>query len=136
MEPLISIQLHSRPPLYWPGDELVCDYQIDAIEQEGLVAVEASVLWFTEGKGDEDMGVHYFERRVAPDAEGGDLRSLRRFSTGMPNSPLTYRGEIIRIEWCVRVRAFLQRGNESVLEHAFQLGSADYLTNHPAARPS
>ena len=120
MEPLISIQLFSRPPVYTPGEELVCDYQIDAVAAEEIQAVEASILWYTEGKGDEDMGVHYFERRVAHDQDE-DLRALRRFQTVMPNSPLTYHGEIVQVHWCARVRLFL-RGKEVAAEHPLQLG--------------
>ena len=65
MEPLLSIQLFDHLPAYQPGDWLKCDYQIDAVDRGEVQAVEASVLWYTEGKGDEDMGVHFFERRLA-----------------------------------------------------------------------
>lgn len=129
IEPLISIQLFGHKPAYLPCDTLRCDYQIDAVDKGDLQAVEASVLWFTEGKGDEDMGVHYFERRVPVDAEGRDLRQLRSFAVELPNSPLSYDGEILQINWCVRVRVFLQGGNEASSDHGFRLGS---LTVSPA----
>ncbi|MDA0658200.1 MAG: hypothetical protein O3C60_05105 [Planctomycetota bacterium] len=122
MEPLISIQLFSRPPVYFPGSEMVCDYQIDAVERDQILSVEASILWYTEGKGDEDLGVHYFERRVASDSPEEDLRALRRFTTLLPNSPLTYHGDIVQVYWCARVRVFLHRGKEVAAEHPFQLG--------------
>ena len=122
IEPLISIQLFGHKPAYLPRDTLRCDYQIDAVDKEDLQAVEASVLWFTEGKGDEDMGVHYFERRVPADAEERDLRQLRSFAIELPNSPLTYDGEILQINWCVRVRVFLQGGKEASSDHGFRLG--------------
>ena len=93
--------------------------------ERALQAVEASVLWYTEGKGDEDMGVHYFERRVPADVDDGDLRQWRRFRTPLPNSPLSYHGEIFSILWCVRVRAFLKRGKQSFYELPFRLGSID-----------
>lgn len=122
MEPLISICLRGQRRAFLPGDELECEYQIDAVEKQELTAVEASVLWHTEGKGDEDLGVHYFERRVPADEDDRDLRILRRFRTVLPNSPLTYSGVIVKIRWCVRVRAFLRGGKETFLEYAFQLG--------------
>jgi hypothetical protein len=31
-------------------------------------------MWQTEGKGEEDLAVHAFQRRVATDAPDGDLR--------------------------------------------------------------
>ena len=121
MEPLISIQIQADRPCFHPGEVIECDYQIDAVLPEELVAVEASVLWYTEGKGGEDMGVHYFERRLPSDAEG-DLRQWRRFQTALPNSPLTYDGSLIRVLWCVRVRAMLKQGKQFCFEHPFRLG--------------
>jgi hypothetical protein len=122
-EPLLSVCLGGNKKLYSAGDELVCEYQIDAIECSEIQAVEASVLWLTEGKGEEDLGVHYFERRLPADAEEGDLRPLRRFKVQLPNSPLTYDGAIVRIRWCVRLRLFARRGKEYVLEYPFTLGA-------------
>lgn len=122
-EPLISICLEGQKKQYQPGEELTCEYQIDAVEAGDLQAVEASVLWFTEGKGEEDLSVHYFERRIPGDAEDGDLRPMRRFRTRLPNSPLSYRGAILSIRWCVRVRVFLRRGKNVSSDYCFQLGS-------------
>ncbi|GIW92313.1 MAG: hypothetical protein KatS3mg110_0354 [Pirellulaceae bacterium] len=122
MEPLISIRQHNARRIYHPGELLVCDYQIDAVEPEALYAVEASVLWYTEGKGEEDLGVHFFQRRTKFDAEEGDLRQLHRFQTVLPRSPLSYYGVLFRIIWCVRVRVFLPRGRQYQAEQTFQLG--------------
>lgn len=122
MEPLISIQIQEFRPSFRPGELLTVDYQIDAVGKGDLQAVEASVLWFTEGKGGEDLGVHYFERRVPGDAEDRDLRSWRRFQLNLPNSPMTYEGFLLKIRWCVRVRVFLKHGKQVVSEHPFVLG--------------
>ncbi len=67
--------------------------------------------------------MHFFERRLPADADEGDLRPLRRFRTRLPNSPLTYRGAIVNIRWCVRLRLFLRRGKEFMLEQPFTLGN-------------
>lgn len=122
MEPLISIRVRDPGRRFCPGEELHWDYQLDAVEAGDVQAIEASVLWHTEGKGDEDLGVHFFERRLPADAEAGDLRSLRRLVTRLPNTPLTYDGVTIKIRWCVRVRAFLRRGREVFFEQTFVLG--------------
>ncbi len=121
MEPLISIQIQGDRPHFQPGDVIECDYQIDAVEPEELLVVEASIVWTTDGKGSEDLGVHYFERRLPADADG-DLRQWRRFQTTLPNSPLSYRGSLIQIRWCVRVRAILKHGKQYCHELPFQLG--------------
>jgi hypothetical protein len=122
-EPLLSLCLAGTRREFAAGDELVCEYQIDAIEAGEIQAVEASVLWYTEGKGEEDMGVHFFERRLPADADEGDLRPMRRIRTRLPNSPLSYAGAILSIRWCVRLRLFARRGREFVLEEPFTLGS-------------
>lgn len=122
MEPLISLQLFDHLPSYLPGGLLRCDFQIDAVGEGDVQAIEASVLWFTEGKGDEDIGVHYFERHVAHDDLADDLRELRGFSVTLPESPLSYLGQILEIRWCVRVRVFLPRGRSASLDHPFWLG--------------
>jgi hypothetical protein len=83
--------------------------------------VEVSVNWYSEGKGDEDLGVHYFERYTPSDAIDGDLRQLHRFQTELPNSPLTYNGSIVKIRWRVRVRLNYGRGKEVVADRSFQL---------------
>jgi hypothetical protein len=127
IDPLISLQLRHPHRIYHPGDELECECQIDAVEADEIQAIEASVLWYTEGKGDEDLSVHYFERRTPSDVEDGDLRPLHRFRTILPNSPLSYSGSIVKIRWCARVRVFLRRGKEIFFEQPFVLGS------HPTA---
>ncbi len=122
IEPLISLGILNNERVFRPGDLLECEFQIDAVEPGEVQAVEASVLWYTEGKGDEDMGVHFFERRVAGDSEELDLRQLHRFSTKLPNSPQSYAGLIVKIHWCVRVRAFFRGGKELFFDQPFQLG--------------
>jgi hypothetical protein len=122
-EPLLSLCIAGSRRDFAAGDELVCEYQIDAVEAAEIQAVEASILWHTEGKGEDDLGVHFFERRLPADAEDGDLRPMRRLVTRLPNSPLSYRGAILNIAWVVRLRVFLRRGREFLIEEPFTLGS-------------
>lgn len=129
MEPLLSLQITEPHRVYQPGDELECECQIDAIDAKEIQAVETSVLWYTEGKGDEDLGVHFFERRIPADVDDGDLRPMHRFTTVLPNSPLSYSGEIVKVRWCARVRLFLRRGKELFFEQPFHLGSVAPVRN-------
>lgn len=122
MEPLLSLCIGGTSRDFAAGDELVCEYQIDAVEPGDIQAVEMSILWHTQGKGDVDLGVHFFERRLPSDAEDGDLRPMRRLRTRLPNSPLSYRGAIVNVQWCARLRLFLRRGREYVIEQPFTLG--------------
>ena len=121
MDPLIAVRIHSPNCLFHPGETLDCDFQIDAVSPADTQAVEVSVNWYTEGKGEEDIGVHYFERFTPSDAIDGDLRQLHRFQTTLPNSPLTYNGAIVKIRWRVRVRLYWGRGKETWVDRVFQL---------------
>ena len=134
MEPLISLTLRDPQPVYQPGERLRFEYQIDAVGPGELSAVEASVLWYTEGKGDEDLGVHYFERRTPADEDDGDLRPLQQVEVALPNSPLSYAGVILKIRWCVRVRVFMKRGKDVFFEQPFQFGEVP-APAPPAAEP-
>jgi hypothetical protein len=120
--PLISIQIDGGQQVFEPGEMLAAAFQIDAIDETEVRAVEISVLWFTEGTGDEDMGVHYFERLTTGDVPELNLQERRRFQTILPNSPLSYEGISVKICWCIRVRIFLRPGRDFVAERAFQLG--------------
>lgn len=122
-EPLIAVTLDRSPRVYDGGDQLLCEYQIDAVDPDELQVIEASVLWYTEGKGERDLGVHYFDRRTPADADEGDLRVLHRFTSELPPSPMSYEGVILKIRWCVRIRVFLNKGREFVHEVDFQLGN-------------
>ena len=128
IEPLISLCLVGSKRVFSAGEPLVAEYQFDAVAADDIQSVEASVLWYTEGKGEEDLGVHFFERRLPADAEQGDLRLLRRFSTLLPSSPLSYSGSIFSVRWCVRVRLFLRRGRDLVQDVPFVLGAVPSIT--------
>ena len=121
MDPLISIRLDQPHRAYQAGEDIQCQYQVDRVELNQLQAIEASLLWYTEGKGEEDLGVHYFERNI-PTADDPDIRPLKQFQTTLPGSPLSYEGIIIKIQWCARVRVFLQNGNIHTHDQAFLLG--------------
>jgi hypothetical protein len=127
-EPEIFIRLDDSGRAYAPGTCLSGDYRIDGVDRGALQAVEVSVLWHSEGKGDEDLAVHEFWRKAA-DGELADPPRPERFSTTLPQSPLSYDGQIVKIRWCVRVRVIFKRGRDLLAEKVFRLG------NVPPARP-
>jgi hypothetical protein len=117
-----------------PGETLSAQFLVRADDGRELKAVEVSVLWRTEGKGDTDLGVHHFERFEAQEGAGGvDLRRPLSFRTQLPNSPLSYSGALVQIIWSVRVRAFPQRGDDFFAEERFQLGTMPLKAPHEAA---
>ncbi|HEX7375810.1 MAG TPA: hypothetical protein VF278_01795 [Pirellulales bacterium] len=119
----VRILLDGNRRVYQPGDVLSGEYQVESLRWIEPTAVELSVLWYTEGQGEEDLAVHYFERVDALAQASVDLRRPRRFNSRLPYSPLSYQGVIVKIRWCVRVRVFLRGGKELVGEIPFQLGN-------------
>jgi hypothetical protein len=122
-EPAVTIRLDGNGRIHQPGETLAGEYRLQDIQPEQLSAVEVSVVWYTDGKGDSDMAVHYFRRLSVVDGDPLDPRQPGRFSTVLPNSPLSYEGAILKLRWCVRVRAFLAQGKELLQEQPFRLGS-------------
>ena len=121
-EPLVSLNFCQKSRVFTPGSVLAGEFQIDDVKAEQLQAVELSVLWYTEGKGDEDLDVHFFDRRERDDDPQPRLHLLRPFETVLPNSPLSYSGAIVKIHWCVRVRMFLTGDRQHVEDFSFHLG--------------
>ena len=118
-EPEVIIRLDDNGRAYAPGASLSGEYRIEGHRSGNLQAVEVSVLWHSEGKGDEDLAVHEFWRKNADGGELGDPRRPDRFSTTLPQSPLSYDGQIVKIRWCVRVRVIFKRGRDLVAEKSF-----------------
>lgn len=106
---------------YEPLDDITVRYEVEGLGSEPPRAVEHSVLWFTEGKGEEDLGVHFFERVVEP-ARLPPATSTEGFAARLPASPLSYEGVIVKIRWCVRMRFFFAGGRDYVSEHEFIVG--------------
>lgn len=122
--PQIPLKFDGRGSrLYFPGETLAGSYFLGDLGDEPIEAVEVSVLWHTEGKGNEDFGTAAFWRRSQQAGDWIDARTPGRFSVVLPNSPLSYNGELVKIFWTVRIRVFLSGGREIVDEHPFRLGN-------------
>ena len=119
---VVTVELDRNPPDYPAGGTLSGSWTLSADLDREVRAAELSVLWYTEGKGDEDFGVHHFERLSADEAGWVESRRPQRFSLRLPRAPLSYDGVIVKVNWCVRVRVFWDRG-EAVAEAPFQLGT-------------
>ena len=118
--PRLTLTLDQEGEAFFPGETLSGSYSITSIDPAFVRAVELSVLWQTEGKGDENLGVHYFWRRE-PRAGVDDI-ATGAWSTVLPATPLSYHGVLFRIYWLVRLRVFV-RGKDFSEEQGFQLGS-------------
>ncbi|MDZ4851060.1 MAG: hypothetical protein SGI77_17370 [Pirellulaceae bacterium] len=117
------IQLLGFQPGYMPGDELVFQYKLVSIDPTAILAIEASVVWFTEGKGNEDLGVHFFQRLTREAITDRDFSQPQLISTLLPESPISYEGRLLKIRWCIRVRLYLNDGTDLVAQEPFYLGT-------------
>ena len=120
-KPRIELQFDRPHRQHEPRDQLAVRYRIEGCDGEHIRAIEHSVLWYTEGKGEEDLGVHFFQRitdrtMMPPTSMAG------AFSTPLPQSPLSYEGVIVKVRWCVRVRLFFDGTRDFVSEHVFDVG--------------
>jgi len=129
--PMITLDLEGSRSTYAPGETLAASYRLHHVAADEVRAVEASVMWYTEGKGEEDIGMHDFWRRSVEAGDWIDPRRATPLTTTLPPSPLSYDGQIMKIRWCLRVRAFLTEGRELTAQGDFRLGS---LPNRPPAK--
>jgi hypothetical protein len=120
--PRVAMQFDQADRVYEPRRELGIRYHVEGIEPEVVRAIERSVLWYTEGKGEEDLGVHFFER-IEDAAKLAQASPTGSFMVALPSSPLSYEGVVVKVRWCVRVRLFFGGGRDFVSEHVFDLGS-------------
>ena len=135
-EPAVIIRLEGNGRIYRPGESLSGEYAFEELSPDQIKALEVSILWYTEGKGDEDMAVHKFWRTDLENGKAAQLQLPARFETVLPNCPLSYDGLIVKVRWCVRVRAFLHRGGKEVFaQKVFRLGDIPPIKNPPQKPP-
>jgi len=106
-----------------PGDLLEFEYFVANVEHGKISAVEASVVWLTEGKGTEDLGVHSFQRLTGNALAANNWSVPQQVRIPLPDSPLSYEGRLVKISWCVRVRFYLNDGTELLAQQPFYLGT-------------
>jgi hypothetical protein len=128
-QPRIDVQFDRPHRGYEPGDTVAVRYHVHDIDPDQVRGIEQCLAWYTEGKGEEDLGVHSFTRLGAQAAREAVI-SGGRLTAPVPRSPLSYEGVIVKIRWCVRVRLFFAGGRDFVSEHEFEVGRI------PAARMS
>ncbi|MEI6239298.1 MAG: hypothetical protein WCR51_02805 [Planctomycetia bacterium] len=119
--PRVSMYFDHPARQYAPAGDLVVRYDVEGAAPAVVRALERSVLWYTEGKGEEDIGVHHFERLDAA-TDVAEALPTGTITVRLPASPLSYEGIIVKIRWCVRIRLFFVAGRDYVSEHVFEVG--------------
>ncbi|WP_425398430.1 hypothetical protein [Aeoliella sp.] len=120
--PLADLRIEQVDNPFAPGDVLKGSFVVHVEHAEEVKSAELSVLWYTAGKGEEDFGVHYFKRYTTEGPDGVELARRREFRTLLPEQPLSYDGLIVKVCWCARLRLFMSRGRQQVLEVPLKLG--------------
>ena len=132
-QPAVRLSLCNDDGIYRAGSELTAIWRISRIPLEEIQGLEVSVLWSTEGKGDEDLHVHHFHRISENQSRRGGISSEHFIECDLPATPLSYHGRLISLRWCVRLRMFLANGREIVSEQPFYLVSSNSLSPCVAA---
>lgn len=104
---------------------LCVNWRVSRVTLDELQAIEVSVLWHTEGKGDEDLNVHHFLRVDEGQIRRAGLTDEQSLTCRLPATPLSYHGRLISVRWCARLRLFLKSGREIVTEQPFHLVTSE-----------
>ena len=122
-QPAVSVSLCREDGIYEGGETLTATWRVSRVTIDRLQAVELSVLWHTEGKGDEDLHVHHFDRLDEHHLRRLGLADQQSSQCELPVTPLSYHGRLISVRWCIRLRLFMSDGREIVTEQPFHLVS-------------
>ena len=122
-EPALGLRFLGLQPRFEPKELLEFEFRVQRVTLAEVDRLEISVMWYTEGKGTEDFGVHFFQS-----LSGDELASVidgrpHPIVTTLPASPLSYEGRLLNIRWCTRLRLYLNDGREISAERPFYLGN-------------
>ncbi len=120
----MNVSLCREDGLYQAGQKMAVKWRVSRVPLDEVQGIEVSVLWHTEGKGDEDLHVHHFHRLVENQIRRAGLADEQSFQCELPLTPLSYHGRLISVLWCIRLRLFMTGSREIVAEQPFHLVSA------------
>lgn len=94
----LGIELAKEQGGYRPGEHLrgAAGWALD--RQTGAAAIELRLVWFTEGKGDQDVEIVAHERweRPAPDDQ-------KTFDFRLPAGPYSFSGKLVTLVWALEL---------------------------------
>ena len=134
-QPAVNLALCQEDGVYEAGGTLTARWRISRVPLDEVHGLEVSVMWHSEGKGDEDLHVHHFHRVVENQLRRVGLADEQSTRCELPVTPLSYHGKLISLRWCVRLRLFLDGGREIVAEQPFPLVSPVMMALPSAVSP-
>ena len=100
----LSLQLDGGGTLYRPKGKLSGSAQWQ-LEKEAR-AIEVRLIWFTQGKGTQDVEVVDRRRWETP-----VLMGQEKFEFTLPEGPQSFSGKLISLTWAVEL--VIEKANES-----------------------
>ncbi len=91
----MSLEVHLEETALEPGSELRGRVDWRA-EGDSIESVLVSLLWYTEGKGTEDVGIVEQVEVDHPSMQGG-----HDFSFRLPDFPWSFSGTLVSLVWAV-----------------------------------
>ncbi len=92
----LSIEIQDNQTAFVPGETLegTAQWQLNELPK----SITLNLLWYTQGKGTEDVG-------IAESIELGNHSSTdqQSFSITLPNSPYSYSGRLLSIIWALEL---------------------------------
>ena len=122
---MLEIRVDAGATSFAPGDALrgTLQWMGDRVPE----AVELRLLWYTEGRGDQDVGVARTLRIEAPAAVGSSP-----FELEAPSGPYSCSGQLISIRWALE--AVAKPGKETArTELVLAPGGREVQLGSPAA---
>lgn len=95
---VLRIELDDAPAVFRPGETIRgrAVWQLDTPPED----LEVRLFWYTEGKGDQDVGV--VERL---DLDPGRPSGEEEFEFEVPWAPLSFSGQLISLAWAIELVA-------------------------------
>jgi hypothetical protein len=110
-EPAIDVTFERGHRSFAPGAEVAGTVRVTAGDPLGKT--ELMLLWYTDGKGDSDLGVVHHEL-LADDETTREIE--KPFRVRLPLLPLSYSGTLLHVRWVVRVRIYGFLGRDHVVD--------------------
>lgn len=70
--------------------------KVRVLAETASQAMELRIFWFTQGRGDEEVGIEH-RQKVTPQ------QGLAHFSFQLPAHPYSFAGQLITLAWAVEV---------------------------------
>jgi hypothetical protein len=92
----LTIEIQNGANAFLPGEtvEGTVAWQLDRPAQ----TIELRLFWYTQGKGDQDVGVIF----AVPFANPG-LQGSRAFRISLPDGPFSFSGKLVSLAWALEL---------------------------------